>query len=370
MKIAILTEYYPSEERPGSGVYVHLRAAAYRRAGHDVRVYRAGDAGSASYEWDGVPVLLGPQEAVRAAAAAFDPAVTALHTPYPGEPHTRVALSLPTPVVCWIHGYEAMVTAFFGYHRGLGRGLSLLHDARKLWRLRRLLHRVTAIVHVSDWMRRTTERTLLYRHPRTRVIPNPVDTQRFRPRVDGGAAAGAGRLRGLAFRTLNVQYGLAVAVDAFRGVEGTDLTIVGTGPDAERLRSHIAATGAAAELQERAVPHGDVPELLRRFDYFLAPGKKETQGLAMCEAMACGLPVVGSRAGGVPEYVRGGVDGILVEPGNARDLRRGVRELVRDPGRAREMGRRAREHMIEVCDAARVIPRELAVLEAAAGWGG
>jgi len=362
MKIAILTEYYPSDQRPGSGVYVHLRAAAYRRAGHDARVFRIGDAEPAEYEWEGVPVQVGSSEVTRAGVADFKPTVVALHTPHPSAPHTRVAFSLSTPIVCWIHGYEAMVTAFFGYHRGFGRPLSLLHDARKLWRLRRLLRDVAAVVHVSDWMRRTTERTLFYRHPRTEVIPNPVDTQRFRPRDDGTG----GRLRGLALRGLNVQYGLAVAIDAFAGVDDTDLTIVGLGPDADRLRARIETTSAAVQLQERAVDHRDVPGLLRGFDYFLAPGKKETQGLAMCEAMACGLPVVGSRAGGVPEYVRDGVDGILVEPGSVPALRRGVRSLVRDPERARSMGRKAREHMVQVCETSIVIPRELELLGAAA----
>lgn len=365
MKIAVLTEYYPSSENPGSGVYVHTRAAAYQAAGHTVRVYRVRPGPATSSELEGLRVLAAEAETARAEYQRFAPDVLAVHTPHPSAAHTRLAAVLPTPKVVWIHGFEAMWTAIHGYHRGLARATSLLHDARKLWRLRRCLARAAAVVYVSNWMRRTAERGMQFRHPHTEIIPNPVDVERFQPSARG--ARPDARLRGLSLRGLRAKYGLDTAVSAFASLQETELTIVGTGPDANRLRAQIRESKAAVTLEERAVPHAEVPALMSQFDYFVAPARTEAQGVAMCEAMACGLPVIASRAGGIPEFVCEGEDGFLLQPGRPSELRAAVLMLVREPERARSMGHRAREHVAAKCAASHVIPRELELLARVAG---
>ena len=359
MRIAVVTEYYPDRERHGSGVYVHTRARAYAAAGHTVRVFRVDVGSPRSYDYEGVPVSIAPPAKALASLKGFDPSVLAVHTPYPGALHTRLAGGSPAPRVAWIHGYEAMFTALHGYHKGLHRLTSLIYDARKLWRLRRWLREAASVVFVSNWMRRTAESSMLYRHPNAHVIPNPVDTERFRPAPD---VDGDGPMRGLALRNLGSKYGLDLAVQAFERFSGSELTIVGTGLEAERLRLKIARLEAPIRLEERAIPHAQIPELMNAHSYFLAPSRTEAQGVAMCEAMACGLPVVATRAGGIPEFVRDGVDGFLVDRGDARGLREAVARLVSDPARARQMGKRARERIQEVCSADSVIERELAVL--------
>lgn len=360
MRIAILTEYYPGPDHWGRGVYVHTRAAAYLQAGHQVRVYLVSSGGPEEGEYEGVPVIRARLEQASADLEAYAPDVVALHTPYPGVPHTRLAEGCTVPTVLWIHGYEAMITALHGYHHGWERGLSLVGDVRKLWRFRRSLPGAAAVVYVSDWLRRSVERTIVYRHPRTRVIPNPVDTNRFRPRVD---RSGNGRLRGLTLRPLDRVHGVDVAIEAFRGLEDTELTIVGRGPDAARLRREIGRSAAPVQLEEVSVPHDRMPDVLARYDYFVSPERKTpTQGVAMCEAMACQLPVIGPRAGGVPEFVRDGQDGYLVHRGRPAALRRAVRQLIAEPDRLREMGRNARERVRATCSAARVVPAELELL--------
>jgi glycosyltransferase involved in cell wall biosynthesis len=364
MKIAVLTEYYPDPADPASGVYVHIRAAAYREAGHDVRVFRVLGAQRVAREYGGVPVLSAGFEETRAECADFGPDVIALHTPHPGAPHTRLAEAMPAPRVVWIHGYEAMVTAFHGYHRGFRRVLSLMHDTRKLWHLRRSLAAAAAVVYVSRWMRSTAERSMRFHHPRTAIIPNPVDVDRFRPAT---RASQDGRFRGLALRGLRSKYGLDLAVEAYSGIRSTQLTIVGTGPDAQRLRRQIERSGSPVVLEERAVPHSEVPALMNEFDYFVAPARTEAQGVAMCEAMSCELPVVATRAGGIPEFVRDGEDGILVSPGSPTEFRRAVLDLVSEPERAKAMGRSARKRVIGTCAATDVSERELTTLAEAAG---
>jgi glycosyltransferase involved in cell wall biosynthesis len=62
----------------------------------------------------------------------------------------------------------------------------------------------------------------------------------------------------------------------------------------------------------------------------------------MIEAMACALPVVASRAGGIPEVVEDGLSGILVAPGDADELARALAALEGDPERRRRLGAAAR----------------------------
>lgn len=365
MKIGVFTEYYPDANSPASGVYVHVRALAYMSAGHDVRVFRVRSGAANSYEYGGVTVVEGDVVDLKTSHDEFEPNVLAVHTPHPGSPHTRLAESLPTRRVLWVHGYEAMLTALHGYHQGFDRALSLLHDIPKLWQLRRSLAAADAVVFVSRWIQRAAQRGTHFRHRAARVIPNPVDLDRFRPAQN---PRDPGPPRGLVLRPLNPAHGVDVAVAAFAGLTETELTIIGEGPDAGRLRELIRRLEAPVRLEERSVAHDDVPGLLTAHDYLIAPERKTpTQGVAMCEAMACGLPVIAVRAGGVPEYARDSIDGFLVRRGDAASLRRAVLKLVADPERARAMGRSARDYVCETCSADRVIAAELETLAGVAG---
>ncbi len=82
------------------------------------------------------------------------------------------------------------------------------------------------------------------------------------------------------------------------------------------------------------------------FDVQVVCSKAEPFGLVTVEAMAQGLPVVVTNSGGSPEIVRDGVEGFLVEPGDADALARRLDCLLDSPGLRREMGRRGRERVL------------------------
>jgi glycosyltransferase involved in cell wall biosynthesis len=83
---------------------------------------------------------------------------------------------------------------------------------------------------------------------------------------------------------------------------------------------------------------------------FVLPSHSEGQPISVLEAMACALPVIATRVGGIPETVRDGVDGIIVDPGNVGALSDAIERLVTRPQLRREMGAAARRRVQERYD--------------------
>jgi starch synthase len=90
----------------------------------------------------------------------------------------------------------------------------------------------------------------------------------------------------------------------------------------------------------------DIRDLLRATDVFAFPSIYESVGVALLEAMACGLAVVASRVGGIPEIVTDGVSGLLVPPGEATPLAEALIRLTRDPKHRIALGQAARERAL------------------------
>jgi glycosyltransferase involved in cell wall biosynthesis/GT2 family glycosyltransferase len=123
-------------------------------------------------------------------------------------------------------------------------------------------------------------------------------------------------------------------------------------PEGGSLKDHFLARHQAAPWLARVHFHGavDEPTLQRHYracDLFVAPSLFESFGLIYHEAMQYAKPVVGCRTGGVPEVVADGVEGLLVEPGDADALREALERLMGDRELRERMGqagaRRVRE---------------------------
>jgi glycosyltransferase involved in cell wall biosynthesis len=122
--------------------------------------------------------------------------------------------------------------------------------------------------------------------------------------------------------------------------------IFGKGPLREQIQSQISAAG----LQERVRLvgfHPDLARVLPCLDLVVHPALMEGLGVALLEAAAAGVPVIASRAGGMPEIVRDGENGLLTPPGDIVALRQALEALLDDPGRARAMGQRGRQIVAE-----------------------
>jgi N-acetyl-alpha-D-glucosaminyl L-malate synthase BshA len=100
-----------------------------------------------------------------------------------------------------------------------------------------------------------------------------------------------------------------------------------------------------------------VHELLNCTDVLLLPSDLESFGLAALEAMACGVPVVCSRVGGVPEVVEDGVHGYLVPPRDVKTMAARALDILATPDRRAQMGKAARKRAQDKYCATRIIPR-------------
>jgi len=119
----------------------------------------------------------------------------------------------------------------------------------------------------------------------------------------------------------------------------------GEGSQRQTLERSALSLGVGGDV-EFAGFVGDIPGFLSSIDVFVLPSLYEGLGVSVLEAMAAGLPVVASRAGGLPEIVDDGVTGLLVPPGDAQALAGAIAALISRPALAREMGARGRERVL------------------------
>jgi len=150
----------------------------------------------------------------------------------------------------------------------------------------------------------------------------------------------------------------AVALLRRQGVDAT-LTLAGSGPLERQLRALTRTLG----LEDRVrfpgfVPHEQVPELLREADCFVmssrvsASGDRDGIPNVILEAMAHGLPVVGTDVSGIGEVVQDGITGVLTPPENARALAAGIARLLGDRELALAMARAGQRQVLERFDPA------------------
>ena len=188
------------------------------------------------------------------------------------------------------------------------------------------------------------------------VIANFVDTERYQP----CAPAARSRLGGLFeqlegdepilfhvsnFRPLK-RIGDVIAIfEAVQRVRPCRLVLVGDGPErsiAEHTVRHLGLQGRVCFLgnQDRFV------DWLALADVFLLPSETESFGLAALEAMSCGVPVVASEVGGLPDVVVSGETGWLAPVGDVRAMAAHVLDLVSDRTRWLVFSQRARQHAV------------------------
>jgi glycosyltransferase involved in cell wall biosynthesis len=160
----------------------------------------------------------------------------------------------------------------------------------------------------------------------------------------------------------NLEYwkGIDVLLEAARLVQSpVRLEIYGVG--AEQAELERLAEGLDANF------NGFVQDPLAGLDVLVQPSRADNLPLSILEAMAAGLPVIGTRTGGIPELVIDGETGLLVEPERPEELAAALDSLATDPERRAELGRRGRERVQEHFSADGIARRTVALYEELCG---
>ncbi len=133
------------------------------------------------------------------------------------------------------------------------------------------------------------------------------------------------------------------------------LLMIGDGPDRARVEWLVERHGLTGRVH-CVGKQPNIAEFLSIADLLLLPSEMEAFGLVALEAMACEVPVIASRTGGVPEVVEDGVTGLLLPCGDIEAMAQAAIALLQDDERRREMGRRARERALARFSSEQIIP--------------
>jgi len=179
-----------------------------------------------------------------------------------------------------------------------------------------------------------------------------INTDRFRPdpsvRSQVRQAQGVGEeFVAILVAHLIKEKGIAVALKALTQLpEDVGLWVVGGGPERGNLEALAQTLGLGSRVRFLG-PQRYVEPLIQAADCAMCPSVwAEAAGLFNLEAMACGLPVVASRIGGIPEMVDDGRSGFLFTPGDHCELAERIRQLSDDPELRQRMGQEARSNAI------------------------
>ncbi len=223
------------------------------------------------------------------------------------------------------------------------------------------------LIAVSRYLKKRLTEEFAVEH--VEVVPNFVDVRRFSP------GSGLPELRALRAQGVPV----LVHVSNFRAVKRPEdcveilalvrkhfpavLVLVGEGPELPRVVARARQLGLEQAVRLYGVRPYPV-SVLREADLFLFPSADEGFGLAALEAQACGVPVVGTMAGGLPEVVQHGETGFLHPVGAVPAMAESALQLLADARLREQMGRRARERAVRVFAPEVVGERLLRVYEA------
>jgi L-malate glycosyltransferase len=217
-----------------------------------------------------------------------------------------------------------------------------------------------AVTAISDYLR-TVTREELQVNKEVEVIPNFVNCDVFQP------ANGASRRKEFADPDERILVHLSNfrpvkrvpdVVDIFARVRSeipSKLMMIGDGPQRTVAEWMVREKGLTEDVIFLG-KQNQVQDLLNCADVMLLPSELESFGLAALEAMACGVPAVCSRVGGLPEVVQDGVDGFLVSAGDVQTMAARALEILTDPAKRESMGRAARARALANFCSNNIIP--------------
>ena len=234
--------------------------------------------------------------------------------------------------------------------------------------LRRGLRAAAAVTGCSTFTLADAERRFGLAPGRGVVVPNGVDLDG----IHSGGADVAGDIRStgshgpeapdhlraaerryvLALGRVVPKKGFDLLLEAYAGLDESsrtaDLVIGGTGPALEDLRARADALGLGDSVHfVGRLSRGQVARSMAGADLFVMPSRLEPFGIVILEGWRAGVAVVATSRGGPPEFVRDGVDGVLVDPFDTGSFTEALEGLLTDDARRRAVAEAGRARVTE-----------------------
>ncbi len=208
--------------------------------------------------------------------------------------------------------------------------------------------------------------------------PHVVDCRIFQKWENASAAGQKRRIVVGYVGRLVQEKGVFTLLEAIRHLpDHVTLKMVGMGPEERSLRQKAEESGVAGRVEfQPPAPYQEIPAILNGLDVLALPSHEvphwtELFGRILIEAMACEVPIVASRSGGIPEVI--GDAGLLVEPGDSRALAVALDRLCLDESERCRLGQKGRERARRCFDVpvvAGILGREMKVTMASNQRGG
>jgi phosphatidyl-myo-inositol dimannoside synthase len=263
-----------------------------------------------------------------------------------GYPAHWVRRRRGTPYGIFLYGTDLLLLQHRLRHSGLKRGTA-----------RAILGSAAVLVAISRWTRDlarivVTELGLAEDEMDIRILPLGTDPDHFRPGIDPSSVRSRYGLEDgrwlLTVARLVAHKGIDTVIKVVAVLRDEYPTlryaVVGSGPMRGQLETLAQELGVADRVRFLTnVPDADLPGLYNSAEVYLGVSRAaglmmEGFGISLSEASASGIPAIGGRNGGIPDAVREGETGLLVDPGSPEPVTAAVRQLLENRELARRLG--------------------------------
>jgi glycosyltransferase involved in cell wall biosynthesis len=255
------------------------------------------------------------------------------------------------PVLFWPGARTVRLYSPFSLLHHMRAGFYALEPVDSLYVLEKAALRHASLV--TSPSRELADRTETFFGLRKEIhpLPNPLDTDLFRP-----APKGSARVRVCFVGRLELRKGITTLLEAIPRVlskqPNVEFHIVGS--DLCGFRS-LLPSGVKDRVQfTERVPLTELAQVYQQADITVVPSQYDNSPYTCMESMACGTPVIGAAAGGMPEYMVDGETGILIPAQDPGALANAILKLAGEPVLRARMGQAARRRMVECFDYRRI----------------
>lgn len=206
---------------------------------------------------------------------------------------------------------------------------------------RKIFRRAEGISCVSSFLKDYLVESGLSKEDKIKILPMPVDARKFKRQK----LLKKDKKTLLCVARFTRQKGLEYLISAIRMLfdKGFDFEtkIIGGGPQRDYLEKKIKELGLSEKISLLdSIPQENLFSHYQKSELFVLPSIEEGFGLVLVEAQLCGLPVIGTRSGGITDIIQDNLTGLLVKPQDPLDLAKAIEKILSDPGFAEGLAER------------------------------